>query len=169
MKRAGQAQPPMHALSREVGKRLAARGWMLATAESCTGGLLGALITGVPGSSAYYVGGVVSYADSAKIRLLGVPRALLAEHGAVSASVAREMAGGVRRRLKADIGVGITGIAGPGGGSDRKPVGLVFISLAGPSGCLTRRFLFAGGRDSIRRAACVAALVWLREAGAMPG
>jgi nicotinamide-nucleotide amidase len=136
------------------------RRWTLATAESCTGGLVGSLITQVPGSSAYYVGGVVSYADSAKVALLGVPRDLLAAHGAVSAPVAEAMARGVRTKLAADLALSITGVAGPGGGSAEKPVGLVYIGLATVESVASRRLMLSGDRRAVRLGAAQAALAW---------
>lgn len=117
---------------------LTRRGRTLATAESCTGGLLAAMITDVPGASAVFHAGVVTYANEAKTRLLGVPPALLARVGAVSPEVARHMAEGVRRRHGSDWGIGITGIAGPGGGTPEKPVGLVYIALSGADGTWLR-------------------------------
>jgi nicotinamide-nucleotide amidase len=113
-----------------VGRLLCEQGKSIAVAESCTGGLLAKKITDVPGSSEYFAGGVVAYANAAKTELLGVPEALLAEHGAVSDPVAVAMAEGVRRRFAADIGVSTTGISGPGGGTQEKPVGLVSLALA---------------------------------------
>jgi competence/damage-inducible protein CinA-like protein len=135
----------------------------LATAESCTGGLLAERITRVPGSSDYFVGGVVTYSNEQKIRLLGVPPALLAEHGAVSEPVARAMAEGVCRALAADYGAGITGVAGPGGGSEAKPVGTVHIAVAGPGGVAHRRFRFPGDRERVRWFASQLALEMLRR------
>jgi nicotinamide-nucleotide amidase len=119
-------------LAQVVGRMLRARGETLATAESCTGGLVGDLVTDVPGSSDYYRGGVVAYANDAKIGLLGVSLMTLGEHGAVSEACVTEMAEGVRRALGASWGVATSGIAGPGGGSDDKPVGLVHFAVAGP-------------------------------------
>jgi PncC family amidohydrolase len=144
-------------LEARVGSCLRARGWRLATAESCTGGLLGHRLTDVPGSSDYYLGGVVAYADEVKVALLGVSPERLAREGAVSEGVAREMALGVRQRLGAEVGVGITGIAGPSGGTPEKPVGLVFIAVASPSGirCERHRWPYdrAGNKEaSVRRA-----------------
>ncbi len=110
------------------------RGWTLATAESCTGGLVAARLTGVPGSSDVFLGGIVAYADDVKERELGVPAALLADHGAVSAEVAEAMAHGARARLGADVAVAVTGIAGPDGGTAEKPVGLVYLHAEGPEG-----------------------------------
>lgn len=110
------------------------RGWTLAVAESCTGGELSAELSALPGSSDVFVGGVIPYADHAKTTLLEVPAELIVEHGAVSGEVAAAMALGVRTRLMSDVGVGITGIAGPGGARPNKPVGLVFIAISGPTG-----------------------------------
>ena len=125
-------------LQHVVVDELTRRGRTLATAESCTGGLLASLITDVPGASAVFHAGVVTYANEAKTRLLGVPPELLARVGAVSPEVARRMAEGVRRRHGSDWGVGITGIAGPGGGTPAKPVGLVYIALSGADGTWLR-------------------------------
>lgn len=145
-------------LAREVGALLRARGATLATAESCTGGLVGALLTDVAGSSDYFVGGVVAYANHAKTILLDVDPALLATDGAVSARVAAAMAEGARWRLGADVAVSLTGIAGPGGGSAGRPVGLVFIGVAGAAGTRTTRHVFTGGRAAVRAAAACAAI-----------
>jgi len=145
-----------------VGGLLRSRGQTLATAESCTGGLLGELITDVSGSSDYYLGGVVSYANSAKQSLLDVDPSLFVEHGAVSEPVARAMAEGVRRRLGSDWGVSITGVAGPGGGTAAKPVGLVWVAVSGPSGTRAWRLHWPGGRDVIRLRAALAALNYIR-------
>lgn len=119
---------------------LAKRGLTLALAESCTGGLVADTVTNVPGSSLVFLGGVVAYADAVKLNILGVPGRALAQHGAVSAQVALAMARGARRLLKSDLAVGITGVAGPGGGSAAKPVGLVYLAVAGPWGERCRRF-----------------------------
>ena len=140
-----------------------ARGLSLATAESCTGGLVAGRLTSVPGSSDVFVGGVVAYADAVKERELAVPAALLAEHGAVSAEVAEAMARGAQTRLGADIGVAVTGIAGPGGGSPEKPVGLVFLHAEGPDAGRALRFELPGDRDSIRSRSTVAALHLVRR------
>ncbi len=140
-----------------------ARGLTLATAESCTGGLVSARLTAIPGSSAVYLGGVVAYSDEVKERELGVPASLLAEHGAVSAEVARAMAAGVRERLSADVGVAVTGVAGPGGGTDEKPVGLVFVHAVGPDGEEARRTELPGDREMIRGRATAAALHLVRR------
>jgi nicotinamide-nucleotide amidase len=140
----------------------AARGLRLATAESCTGGMVAARLTDVPGSSASFVGGVVAYADDVKRTELEVPEELLAEHGAVSAEVATAMAEGARRRLGADVAVAVTGVAGPGGGTPEKPVGRVYLHAAGPDGSLARMLDLPGERAQIRVRATVTALHLLR-------
>jgi len=138
------------------------RGLTLATAESCTGGLVAARLTSVPGSSDVFVGGVVAYANEVKARELGVPEEVLARHGAVSAETAAAMAAGAMERLGADVAVSVTGVAGPGGGSADKPVGLVFLHAGGPDGVAARELDFPGDRDAIRSRAAVAALHLLR-------
>jgi PncC family amidohydrolase len=135
----------------------------VATAESCTGGLIAAAITAVPGSSAYFLGGVVTYADSAKVELLGIPEATIGAHGAVSAQVALAMTIGARERLGASLAVSVTGVAGPDGGSPAKPVGLVYVGLASADGADVRRLMLSGDRTAIREAAAGAALEWLVE------
>lgn len=148
----------------QLAAALLARKQTLATAESCTGGLVGAALTGLPGSSAWYLGGVVAYANELKIRLLGVPAETLAAHGAVSLETARAMAAGARAATGADFAVAITGIAGPAGGTPEKPVGLVFIGVAAPHGTATFKHHFSGSRAEIRQAATEAALRHLLEA-----
>lgn len=134
-----------------LGRALRAAGARLATAESCTGGLIGGLITGVPGSSAYYAGGAVTYADGEKVRQLGVSPATLERDGAVSEACVLEMVRGARARFATDYAVAVTGIAGPDGGSADKPVGTVWLAVAGPVGePRTRRFVWPGARDQIR-------------------
>ncbi|MBV8596173.1 MAG: competence/damage-inducible protein A [Candidatus Eremiobacteraeota bacterium] len=156
-------------LEEVVGRQLRARDWTLATAESCTGGLVGELLTSIPGSSDYYLGGVVSYADAAKTELLGVPAELLAEHGAVSEETARAMAAGVRSRMRATFGVSVTGIAGPEGGSPAKPVGLVFVALADHrDGVEVKRLRIPGDREAIRHRAAIAALAMVWRATITP-
>jgi nicotinamide-nucleotide amidase len=132
-----------------VGRMLKARGWWVAFAESCTGGLATSRLTDVPGSSEYLERSIVAYSNRAKIELLDVPEPVIAEHGAVSEPVALAMAAGIRARAGVDIGVGITGIAGPGGGSDLKPVGTVCIAVAGERSTV-RTFRFPGGRDVVK-------------------
>jgi nicotinamide-nucleotide amidase len=134
----------------------------IATAESCTGGLVAARLTSVPGSSDVVLGGVVAYANEVKKRELGVPSALLAAHGAVSAEVAEAMARGARERLGADVAVAVTGVAGPGGGTPEKPVGLVYVHAEGPHGGLGREMAFPGDRASIRARSVVIALHLVR-------
>jgi nicotinamide-nucleotide amidase len=134
------------------------RGWTLATAESCTGGLLAAALTGIPGASDVVTGGIVAYANEVKIEQLDVPAELVEEHGAVSAEVAAAMARGVRERLGVDVGVAITGVAGPGSGTEGKPVGLVYYHVETPAESRGASFDFPGDRDSIRRRAAVASL-----------
>ena len=140
------------------------RGLTVATAESCTGGLVAAAITEVPGSSGYFAGGVVAYADAAKAALLGVPEAALDAHGAVSAQVAVAMASGARARFDTTLAVSITGVAGPDGGSDEKPVGLTYIGLARSAGVEVRRLQLGGDRGGNREGAARAALEWLIDA-----
>ena len=147
-----------------VADALRARGWTIATAESCTGGLLGGRLTDLPGSSDYVQGGLIVYADEAKVALAGVDGELLARHGAVSTEVAEALADGARARLDADLGVGITGIAGPGGGTEDKPVGLVCFSVAGPDGArLTRSLRLPGGRFDVRDRSTTVALHLVRR------
>lgn len=134
-----------------VGSLLAGKGLTLALAESCTGGLISARVTGVPGSSVYYAGGVVAYHNRVKEKLLGVDAGDLNMYGAVSSQVAMAMALGVKNLLGADIGLAVTGIAGPGGGSDEKPVGLVYIGLSTREGTSSREMRLAGSREEIRR------------------
>jgi competence/damage-inducible protein CinA-like protein len=139
------------------------RGWSLATAESCTGGMVAARLTSVPGSSDVFLGAVVSYANEVKERELGVARETIARHGAVSRETAAEMAAGVRARLGADVGVSVTGVAGPGGGTAEKPVGLVYVHAETPEASHGISFTYGQDRDSIRRRATVAALHLVRR------
>jgi PncC family amidohydrolase len=144
--------------AREVGEVLRARGLTIATAESCTGGLVGHLITNVSGSSDYYVGGVAAYANEVKEQLLQVARSTLEEQGAVSAECAEEMAQGVRRLLQTDIGIATTGIAGPTGGTPEKPVGLVYIALATKDYVYYEKHVFHRDRVGNKREAADTAL-----------
>jgi nicotinamide-nucleotide amidase len=139
-----------------------AHGLRLATAESCTGGMVAARLTGVPGSSASFVGGVVAYADDVKRSGLDVSEELLAAHGAVSPEVAAAMAEGARARLGAEVAVSVTGVAGPDGGTPEKPVGRVYLHAAGPDGGLTRMLDLPGEREQVRVRATVTALHLLR-------
>ena len=146
-----------------VGGILREQGSTLAVAESCTGGMLGSRLTSVAGSSEYFSGGIIAYSNQVKIDQLGIEAGVLKEDGAVSASVAEAMASGVRDRFQSDYGIGITGIAGPGGGSENKPVGLVYIGLADGEEVQTARFKFGQGRARVRRAATQMALDMLRR------
>ncbi len=150
-------------LHQVVAALLVNRGLSLAVAESCTGGLLAARLTSVPGASAFLERGYVTYSNRAKVELLGVEAALLERHGAVSEPVAQAMAAGARQRSGADLTVAITGIAGPDGGTDEKPVGLVFVAMTGAAGESVGRFHFPGDRERIRRQACQAALDMIRR------
>jgi len=145
-----------------VAAGFADRGLTVATAESCTGGLLAARLTERPGSSAWVLGGVTAYANSAKEQLLGVPAAVLAEHGAVSPEVAVALADGARTRFGADVGVGITGVAGPDGGTAAKPVGTVHLCVTGPGGPELRALRLPGGRAAVRDRSVTMALHLLR-------
>jgi nicotinamide-nucleotide amidase len=139
------------------------QGQSLATAESCTGGMVAERLTSVPGSSRVFLGGVVAYSDAVKAAELAVPRDVLERHGAVSAETAAAMAAGARDRLGADVAVAVTGIAGPEGGSDDKPVGLVYLHAEGPAGSRSADFVFPGDREGIRRRAAVTALHLVRR------
>lgn len=134
------------------------KGLKLAVAESCTGGVISSRITDVAGSSGYFEAGLVTYSNEAKVIFLSVPRDLLAAKGAVSREVAEKMAEGVRDATGADIAISVTGIAGPGGGSDEKPVGTVYVGLAAARSRLVQKYLFGGDRASIRRQTADAAL-----------
>lgn len=145
------------------------RGLTIAAAESCTGGLVGARLTSVPGSSEVFVGGVIAYDDRLKLGLLDVPDGLLNRHGAVSAEVASAMARGARRILQADVAVSVTGVAGPGGGTAEKPVGLVFVHAASPDGEQAAELRLPGDRNAVRRRAAASALHLLRRLLAQSG
>ncbi len=146
-----------------VGLRLAVNGFTIAVAESCTGGLIAERLTEVPGSSNYFKEGLVTYSNEAKVRLLGVPADLIGEYGAVSAQVAEAMAEGVRERAETDFGLAVTGIAGPAGGTEDKPVGLVYIALSDDAHTEHRKLLLPGDRQLIRWRAAQAALDLLRR------
>lgn len=150
-------------LEQVVGELLRWRGYSLATAESCTGGLLAGRITEVPGSSEYFLEGVVTYSNEAKMRMLGVPKEMLEEHGAVSEPVSCAMAAGVRKLAGSTFGIGVTGIAGPGGGTEEKPVGLVYIALADEDNVTARKVIFPGDRQFIRILTVNSALDLLRR------
>jgi competence/damage-inducible protein CinA-like protein len=153
----------VEAMEEVVGRLLVEKGLRLATAESCTGGLLAKRITDVPGASRYFERGVVVYANQAKIDALGVRAADLEAHGAVSAPVAEQLARGARREAKADLGVGITGVAGPEGGTSEKPVGTVFIAISSEKGEAVRRYRFMGSRSLVRERSVQTALDLVRR------
>lgn len=150
-------------LEEVVGMYLVMKQQTLAVAESCTGGLLSERLTRIPGSSSFFLGGVVCYSNGLKSRFAGAPAALIEEHGAVSKPVAQALSEGIRRRTEASLGVGITGVAGPGGGTAEKPVGLVFVGLADSRGTSVREFRFPGNRERIRYWASQMALEMIRR------
>jgi nicotinamide-nucleotide amidase len=150
-------------LQKVVGDLLLDREYEIAVAESCTGGMLAARFTSSPGSSLYFERGVVCYSNRAKEEMVGVPRELLIEHGAVSEPVARALARGIVEGTGAAVGVGITGIAGPDGGTEEKPVGTVHIAVSAPEGDAHRLFRFPGPRESVRERSVVAALDLIRR------
>lgn len=149
-------------LAKVVGQKLAQQKKTIAVAESCTGGILAKLITDIPGASRYFTRGWVTYSNDAKNSELGIPPRLIEKYGAVSEQVARSMAQGARKRAGTDFAIGITGIAGPTGGSEQKPVGLVYISVDSDSDCETQRFIFFHDRGFIRLRAAQTALNMLR-------
>lgn len=134
----------------------------LSVCESCTGGMLGSMLTALPGSSRYFSGGIIAYSNDIKQRIVGVSLKTLSRYGAVSSKVAKEMAQGVRRKFKTDLGLAITGIAGPSGGTRKKPVGTVFICIAADKKLYMEHHIFTGKRSQIRKAACNSALRFLR-------
>jgi len=150
-------------LERIVGNLLRSHQATLAVAESCTGGLIAHRLTDIPGSSDYFERGIVVYSNRAKIELLKVPEELLAAVGAVSGPVAEKMAEGVREISRSTLGLGVTGIAGPGGGSEGKPVGTVFIALTSPQGTLSRKYQFWGNREQIKAISAHTAIDWVRR------
>ena len=151
-------------LEERAGAALNEKGWTLALAESCTGGLIAHRITDVPGSSDYFLGGVTAYSDPVKERLLGVKRETLIAVGAASEETAREMAQGARHTIGSDVAISVTCIAGPGGGTDEKPVGLTYIGASTPDGEWVERHLFQGDRKAIKESAANAALELLLNA-----
>lgn len=150
-------------LSQEIGDLLRQKGLTLGTVESATGGLISHAITNIAGSSDYFQGSVTSYSNEIKMKLIGVSAGTLEKYGAVSAEVAEEMAAGGRKMLGVDICIADTGIAGPGGATEGKPVGLFYLGLADSRGALSRRHLFSGDREQNKQNAAEAALMWLRE------
>jgi len=150
-------------IAARVGRLLVERGWTLGVAESCTGGLIGHCITNVPGSSEFFVGGVIAYANEAKRDVLKVSQHLLVEHGAVSREAALAMADGIRELLRADIGIAATGIAGPAGGTPAKPVGTTFVAVSSSRGHEVRHHLWSSDRGGNKRRSAEAALKLLEE------
>jgi nicotinamide-nucleotide amidase len=150
-------------LEKKIGRILQERALTLGLAESCTGGLLASRITDVPGSSVYFMASLVTYSNKAKTKFLSVPDKIIARYGAVSNIVAERMAKGVRAAAGVDIGLSITGIAGPAGGSPEKPVGTVFIALATRKEVFVRRFLFSGNRREVRKRSSEEALAMLLD------
>ncbi len=153
----------MASLERETGRLLREKGLTIGTVESATGGLISARLTSVAGSSDYYKGSAVSYSNEIKMRIVGVKEETLKKHGAVSHEVAREMASGGRQILNVDICLSDTGIAGPGGATPGKDVGLFYIGLSTKNGTLSKEYHFTGNRNQNRRQAADAALAWLKE------
>ena len=149
--------------NREIVEKLIERGIVVATAESCTGGLISSTITDVPGSSAIFGYGMVTYSNEAKMKILGVKEDTLKQFGAVSKETAYEMAEGLKNVSSADVAVSVTGIAGPGGGSEEKPVGLVYMGIATNEGIFTKKNLFNGDRDEIRKQTVHTALNLIAE------
>lgn len=157
------ADRDLEALALKLARALHVRGWRLAAAESCTGGWIAKVLTDVAGSSQWFDGGVVSYSNAAKTALLGVSTDVLAAHGAVSEQTVCAMAEGARARFETELAVAVSGIAGPGGGTADKPVGLVHFAWAGPGGLTAARRIFPGNRDAVRRQAVALALERLVE------
>ena len=153
----------LEALALKLGRALHVRGWRLAAAESCTGGFIAKVLTDVAGSSQWFEGGVVSYSNAAKTELLGVPSHVLAAQGAVSEEPVRAMAEGARTRFAVDVAVAVSGIAGPGGGTNDKPVGTVHFAWAAAGELTAARRIFAGSRDAVRRQTVALALERLVE------
>ncbi|MEO0141927.1 MAG: CinA family protein [candidate division WOR-3 bacterium] len=153
----------MKRLLSEIARRLIKKRLTLGVCESCTGGMLGSIITSQSGSSKYFKGGIIAYSNEVKGKVVGVKKYTLKKFGAVSEETAGEMACGVRRKLGTDIGIGITGIAGPTGGTKEKPVGLVYISVCSKLHRVIKRYIFKGTRELIRKRACRASLEILKE------
>jgi len=150
-------------IEKRIGKMLKERGLKIAVAESCTGGLISSRITDISGASDYFEAGITTYSNESKIRLLNVPEDIIDRYGAVSEETAKAMAEGVKKTVHADIGVSVTGIAGPTGGTEGKPVGTVFIGLATKKATYVRKFFFDGNRLEIRRKTSDAALMFVEE------
>lgn len=153
----------MMRVEEDIGRMLRERDLTISTAESCTGGLIGHLITNVPGSSLYFSGGVIVYSNRSKVELLHVSRETIEKHGAVSGRTAREMAAGVKTLFDSGLGLAVTGIAGPEGGSREKPVGTVFIGVAMERGIFSERYMFRGTREQIKGKTAETALTWVKR------
>ena len=153
----------MAAIEYEIGELLSSKGLTLGTVESATGGLISHLITNVPGSSDYFKGSVVSYANETKTNVIGVKEDTIKEHGAVSSQVAEQMAAGGRKLLNVDICIADTGIAGPGGATPGKKVGLFYLGFATKNGAFSRKHQFHGTREENKRDAALTALEWVKE------
>lgn len=149
-------------MAADLGAGLLARGWQVACAESCTGGWIAKILTDIPGSSAWFGWGLVTYANDSKLALLDVPAPVLDVYGAVSEPVVRAMADGVQRRSGAELAVSVSGIVGPDGGSEKKPVGTVWFAWSGPAGIKAQAHRFEGDRESVRRASVARALQGLQ-------
>ena len=156
-------------ISEQLGKVLTARQLTIATAESCTGGLMGHLLTSVSGASAYYLGGVIAYSNDVKEALLGVRHETLIAYGAVSEQTAKEMAAGTRERIGSDIGISTTGIAGPTGGTPEKPVGLVYIGISTAEKTMAFECHFKGGRDQVKEETARTLMIKVMEVLQMQG
>lgn len=152
-----------NALLTQIAEDLQKKGKTLATAESCTGGMIGMEITSLPGSSSYYLGGVISYANEVKNKVLNVPKEELENYGAVSSQVAKSMASGARKTIGADFAIATTGIAGPGGATKDKPVGLVYIGIATEDEVFAYRNVFKGNRDEVRKQATITSFELLKK------
>jgi len=148
-------------LLHQIAKMLNKKNQTLGVCESCTGGMLGSIITAIPGSSKYFLGGIIAYSNKVKQKIVGIKEETVKQYGAVSAETAYEMVKGIIRKFKSDFGMAITGIAGPSGGTKKKPVGLVFIALADKKRTIVLRYLFKGSREAIRKKACRKALLLL--------
>ncbi len=148
----------MNEQTKKLGRLLLKKNLSLSICESCTGGMLGAIITSIPGSSEYFKGGIIAYSNEIKNKIVGVKASTLKKFGAVSKETAKEMAQGVKNLIGSDIGISITGIAGPGGGTKTKPVGLVYIGMAKGKKVKVEKNIFSGNRQQIRKKACINAL-----------
>jgi len=148
----------VHSLTKQLGKKLSAAGKVCAVAESCTGGMIGATLTAIPGSSTWFHGGIIAYDNRVKKKVLGVPENILDKQGAVSAETVTAMAAGAAKLISCEYAVAVSGIAGPGGGTDEKPVGLVYIGIYFQGQTVSFRHMFKGNREAVRKATVITAL-----------